>query len=61
LFGITGQLDASYAPLAGAIPPGVGYKPLPVITREAGTIEAVTTNGVTEWFLIAGDKRKKLD
>ena len=63
LVGISGVLDTSYAPIAGAIPAGVGYKPLPVVVKEAGTVELITTNGIQEeWFLVTpSGKRKKIE
>jgi hypothetical protein len=62
LSGISGVLDASYAPIAGAVPPGVGYKPLPTVVKEAGSVEVITTDGVSEYFIVTpSGKRKKLD
>lgn len=62
LSGISGMLDAAYAPIPGAIPAGIGYKPLPVITREAGTVELVIENGVESWYMVTpSGKRKRID
>jgi len=63
LSGITGMLDASYAPVVGAVPAGVGYKPLPTITKESGgTVELVTENGIDSyWLVMPSGKRKKIE
>lgn len=61
------ELDSNYVPVSAAVvPAGVGYSdykpPAPIITREAATIECITTNGVSEWWLTtATGKRKKIE
>jgi len=67
LSGISGQLDANYVPMiASIVPAGVGYAdykpPAPIVTREAATIECITTNGISEWWLTTSTgKRKKIE
>ena len=62
LSGISGMLDASYAPIAGLVPAGVGYKPIPVIVKEAARAELVIENGIESWYLISDSgKRKKIE
>jgi len=62
LSGISGKLDAIYAPVAGAVPAGVGYKPLPTVVKEAGSVELITTNGIDEWWITSpSGKRKKIE
>lgn len=62
LSAISGMLDASYAPIVGAVPAGVGYKPIPVIIKEAARAELVIENGIESWYLISDSgKRKKIE
>lgn len=59
--------DANYVPLtATMLPAGVGYadyqKPKPVVVKEAGTVELITTDGIQEWFLVTpSGQRKKIN
>lgn len=60
-------LDANYVPLTATIlPVGVGYadyqKPKPVVVKESGTVELITTDGIQEWFLVTpSGQRKKIE
>lgn len=61
------KLDSAYVPMAtSVIDAGTGYAdykpPAPIITREAATIECITTNGISEWWLTTtSGKRKKIE
>lgn len=61
------KIDASGVPLADSpIPTGVGWKdyvkPLPVVFKEAGNVELITTDGIESWYLTTpSGKRKKIE
>lgn len=58
------RLDTAYVPTATSpVPDGVGYadyqKPKPVVVKEAGSVELITTDGIESWYLTTPSGKKK--
>lgn len=59
---ITDTNNAKSSGKLGTIPAGVGYKPKPVVVKEAGNVELITTDGIDAWYLTTpSGKRKKIE